>query len=324
MNIIDFYGCSFTESPKLPYTPPSDRFDLELYSMHCHVTKPISGFLEFDMAYNNQSNYEINNYGKGSFGNFTIHNVISNKVKKLNRFDNNIAIVQLSAILRNEHSWECIQEKERYEKDDKDVFNIDFAKVKPDYIVQSETMDDYYNLHIQNFKNIINLLKENYDRYIIFFGWDITTKEFRKIFLNSELKEEILYWNYEYPLTSTQYFENDVYYVPAFKKYKGTTGGMLDYSANKLPQNIRYVSDRDHHPSYFSNKVFYEEIVKPFISSDISFKKSYFEEDNVKIFEQFLEQLLKNKLNGEKWENYSYSELQMESIGYVRKQILNK
>jgi hypothetical protein len=324
MNVIDFFGCSFTEAPKLPYNPSVDKFDIELYSMHCHVTKPMSGFLEFDMAYNNCNDYQINNYGKGSFGNFTIKNVITNKVKKLNKEDNNIAIVQLSALLRNEHSWECIQEKGRYQKEDKEVFDIDFNAVKPDYIVEVSSMEEYYQSHIDNLKSILSLLKENYNRYIIFFGWDVSTKEFAKVANEVGLYDEILNYTYDYPLSKREYFENNDSFNDFIKRCRGKRGGLLEYSANKLPEEIRYAGERDHHPSYFSNKIFYEEIIKPFLKVDINLDKEYFNEDVVIQFEEFLKELCVKKLKGGEWENYNYPELQMETIGYVRNTILKK
>ena len=74
--VIDFFGCSFTQFPKYPYQIPTDKFDVELYSMHSHNTKTLSSFLDFDLAYNLNTNYEVNNYGLGSFGNFTIFKTV--------------------------------------------------------------------------------------------------------------------------------------------------------------------------------------------------------------------------------------------------------
>jgi hypothetical protein len=324
MNVIDFFGCSFTETPKLSRIPSKDKFDIELYSMHCHVTKPTSGFLEFDMVYNDCNDYQINNYGKGSFGNFTIKSVLSNKVKKLNKEDNNIAIVQLSALLRNEYSWECIQEKDRYKHEDKEVFDIDFNVVKPDYIVEVSSMEEYYQSHIDNFKSIITLLKENYDRYIIFFGWDVSTKEFNKLATEAGLFDEIITYTYDFPLSKREYFENSDAFNDFIKRCRGKRGGLLEYSANKLPEEIRYAGERDHHPSYFSNKVFYEEVLKPFLTIDLNLNKTYFTEEVVIEFEEYLKQMLPKKLKGGEFENYNYPQLQMETIGYVRNTILKK
>ncbi len=313
MNVIDFFGCSFTESPKMQH---SDGFSIEEYSNHCHITKPISEFLRYDLSYNNLNDCEINNYGKGSFGNFTIHNVIRNKAKKLNIYDTNIAVVQLSALLRNEHSWKSIQEVDY----DSDVFDIDFNSVRADYFVEEvSSLVEYYQKHIDNFKSIIETLKSNYDKFIIFFGWDFTTAEFDNLFIESGLTDIIQTYQYDYPLSNLQYFENDTFYSKELKKYKGVRGGLLDYCANKLPERMRYVSDRDHHPSYFSNKIFYLDIIKPFINSIIKFDRTYLNDEKLLKFETFLIELLNNKYSGEKWETYSYSELHHEIEKIIKK-----
>ena len=320
---VDFFGCSFTESPKLPYTPLSDKFDIELYSMHCQVTKPISGFLEFDVAYNNQTDFRINNYGKGSFGNFTIKNVISNKVHKLNKADKNLAIVQLSALLRTEHSWQGIQDKDRYYDDTENVFDIDFNEVRPDYFVEGVlSMNEFYQKHLNNLNNIIELLKDNYDDYIIFFGWDISTPDFDLIANESNLYDIIKLYPYEYSLSKIEYFENMDSYNYLDKTYKGMRGGLLEYSSNKLPEEIRYVSEKDHHPSYFSNKIFYVDVIKPFIQKHTNIDNTYFDENKVIQFEEFLKSLYIKKLKGGEWCDYEYSSLQMEIIKYIRTNIL--
>ncbi len=328
MTNIDFFGCSFTEFLKYPYEIPKGVIDLQLYSMHSHNTKTLSSFLDFDLAYNNNSNYIVNNYGKGSFGNFTICNVIQNRVNKLDKTSNNIAIVQLSAILRSEHSWQSIKNANRY-YDDKDIFNIDFERVKPDYIVEESSMDEFYQKHIDNLAQIIDTLKSNYNNFFIFFGWDVLTDEFYKFFKLSELEKIIPLYSYEYKLKEFQYFENADNYNYHLKTYKGDTGGMLEYSSNLIENEIlRYVGGKvnDHHPSYFSNKIFYFDIVRKFIESntDFSFSSNHSLEEDVIKFENFLESLLIKKAAGGEWQDYQYSDLQKETIMYIRKHILNK
>jgi hypothetical protein len=328
MTNIDFFGCSFTEFLKYPYQPPKGIIDLELYSMHSHNTKTLSSFLEFDLAYNNNSNYVVNNYGKGSFGNFTICNVIENRVNKLDKTNDNIAIVQLSAILRSEHSWQSIKTANRY-YDDKDIFDIDFERVKPDYIVEESSMDEFYEKHIDNINRIINTLKSNYNKFFIFFGWDVLTDEFYKFFESTELDKIIPLYPYKYRLKEFQYFENSDNYDYQLKTYVGKTGGMLEYSSNLIENEIlRYVGGKvnDHHPSYFSNKIFYFDIIREFIkdNTNFDFSKNYLLEKDVIKFERFLETLLIKKSKGGEWEDYQYSELQKETIMYIRNNILNK
>lgn len=323
---IDFFGCSFTQFANYPYQPPKGRMDLELYSMHSQNTKTLSSFLDFDLAYNNNSDYQINNYGRGSYGNFTICNVIENKTKTINKKDTNIAVVQLSAILRNEQSWETIKHDSKI-SNLSDVFNIDFDRVKPDYIVEDKSIGNFYEKHINNLKNIINLLKENYTKFIIFFGWDIFTPEFYALFRISTLNTIIPLYNYEYKLTSTQYFENIKNYNSSTKIYKGISGGMLEYASNKLDNQLfRYVSEVDHHPSYFSNKIFYTDVVREFLkdNTNLHFDKNYFLENNIIQFENFLQNLLIKKSIGNEWENYNYSDLQKEIILHIRNNIFNK
>ena len=93
--MLTLYAVSVDE---YPYSIPSDKFDIGLYSFHSHNTKPLSSFLDFDLAYNSNENYEVNNYGKGSFGNFTICNVLENKTKKLNK-ENHLQIKLLALYL---------------------------------------------------------------------------------------------------------------------------------------------------------------------------------------------------------------------------------
>jgi hypothetical protein len=327
MTNIDFFGCSFTQCINYPYQPPKGIIDLELYSMHSNNTKTLSSFLDFDLAYNNNSDYEVNNYGRGSYGNFTICNVIENKTKKLNKSDTNIAIVQLSAILRNEHSWETIKHDSKV-SNLSNIFDIDFDRVKPDYIVEDKSMEEFYQRHIDNIKHIISMLETNYDKFFIFFGWDILTPECYSLFKLNNINHIPLY-EYAYKLSSFQYFENSSNYNYEAKTYKGTTGGMLEYSSNKLDNELlRYVGgkEKDHHPSYFSNKIFYNDIVKEFLknNTNLNFSKNYFLEDSVIKFENFLETVLIKKSIGEEWEQYNYSELQKEIILYIRNQILKK
>lgn len=328
MTNIDFFGCSFTQFIDYPYQPPKGKVDLELYSMHSNNTKTLSSFLDFDLAYNDNSDYEVNNYGRGSYGNFTICNIIENKTKKLNKSDTNIAIVQLSAILRNEHSWETIKHDFKVSNLN-DIFDIDFDRVKPDYIVEDKSMEEFYQRHIDNIKHIISILENNYNKFFIFFGWDILTPEFYSLFKLNNLNKVIPLYEYDYKLSSFEYFENSSNYNYAAKTYKGTTGGMLEYSSNKLDnESLRYVGgkEKDHHPSYFSNKVFYIDVIREFLknNTNLDFNKNYFLENSIIKFENFLQIVLTKKSIGEEWEQYNYPDLQKEIILHIRNQILNK
>ena len=325
--VIDFFGCSFTQFAQYPYSIPSDKFDIGLYSFHSHNTKPLSSFLDFDLAYNSNENYEVNNYGRGSFGNFTICNVLENKTKKLNKENNNVAVVQLSAILRNEQSWETIKQENKYYIKTDDVFTIDFDRVKPDYICDVMNINKFYSNHFSNLEKMIHLLEQNYTKFIIFFGWDVATIDFLKIFENWKYKNLINSYEYEYKLDSSQYFENNLNYDTNTKLYKGVLGGLLDYGSNKLEEQFRYVGGRvnDHHPSYFTNKIFYSDVIRNFVSNstNLNFDKLYFTEKEVIEFEEFLKELLVKKAKGNEWENYEYHDLQKETIMYIRKHILN-
>lgn len=325
--VIDFFGCSFTQFLDYPYPIPNDKLDIELYSIHSQMTKTLSSFLDFDLAYNSNKDYEVNNYGRGSFGNFTICNVLENKTKKLNKENNNIAVVQLSAILRNEHSWETIKKENKHHIKNDDVFDIDFDRVKPDYICEVTDITKFYSIHISNLNKMIELLKENYQRFIIFFGWDITTNDFCKLFDKWEHRNLIQTYPYEYTLSKSEYFENQRNYDTNTNLYKGETGGLLEYSSNSLEEKFRYVGGKanDHHPSYFANKIFYLDILRNFISTetDLNFDKSYFVENSVIKFEEFLKELLVKKARGNEWEDYEYPDLQRECINYIRGNILN-
>jgi len=327
MKQIDFFGCSFTEAPMWEMNPTLGEFDVLLYSMHCQSTKPVSNFLEFDLAYNNIDSYKVNNFGGGSFGNHVIKEIIKNRVGNNNLKEDGIAIVQLSALLRNPRSFETIFSSQysaltNAEKYGISEFNINCENVRADYFVEVEDMSDYYNIHIKNIEEIVEILTKNYNNFFINFGWDVSTKEFEKLWKESGVKNFVKTWEYEYPLKNLAYFENQSKYNLMEKKCKGTMGGMLEYSANQLDESLRYVHiTEDHHPSYFSNKIFYIEIIKPFFQKYIDLPKNYFELDEVSKFEKFLEELLPKK---ESTDGKIYAEMQVEIVKFIRSSILKQ
>jgi len=136
----------------------------------------------------------------------------------------------------------------------------------------------------------------------------------------------IKYYPYRYKISSMEYFENNDNYDTVTKRYKGSYGGLLEYSSNKLDEVYRYVGGKtnDHHPSYFSNKIFYTDIIRKFISdeTDLNFDETYFNQSDIIEFEKFLKILLVKKSKTNEWENYEYSDLQRETIQYIRKNIL--
>lgn len=327
MKQIDFFGCSFTEAPMWEMNPKLGEFDVLLYSMHCQSTKPVSNFLEFDLAYNNIHSYKVNNFGGGSFGNHVIKEVIKNRVNNSNLKDGNIAIVQLSALLRNPVSFETIFSSQystltKVEKYGINEFNINADNVRADYFIEVDNMEDYYNTHIKNIEEIVNLLDKNYSKFFIHFGWDVSTKEFEKLWKESTIKNFVKTWEYDYSLKNLAYFENQTRYSIVTKKCKGTMGGMLDYSANQLDESIRYVHiTGDHHPSYFSNKIFYIDIIKPFLKEMLNLDRSYFKESNLIEFEDFLKTLLPTK---ESTDGRIYGEMQTKIVNYIKNNIINK
>ncbi len=154
MKQIDFFGCSFTEAPMWEMNPKLGELDILLYSMHTQSTKPVSNFLEFDLAYNNQSGYKVNNFGGGSFGNHVIKEILKNRIKNSNTKEG-VAIVQLSALLRNTQSYENIftspySSLTKSQKYGITEFNIIGGNVRNDYFVETDNLEDYYNLHIKN------------------------------------------------------------------------------------------------------------------------------------------------------------------------------
>ena len=84
---IHFFGCSFTQNTnsKFRATRP---ISMQEYVGHTHITKVQSNFLEFDLAYNDNSDYCITNFGNGSYGNFTIGSTIDKRVESLEGNDN--------------------------------------------------------------------------------------------------------------------------------------------------------------------------------------------------------------------------------------------
>lgn len=304
MITIDFFGCSFTQNTKDDYRVERP-ISIREYSEHTHITKVQSNFLEFDLAYNNNTEYEINNFGRGSYGNFTIGSVIENRIPQLNKDNKNIAIVQLSALLRNEESLKGVIER----KDVKSVFTFDYDKIKSDYIVDDVNITDFYSKHVSNIENIYKNISSNYTSFLIYFGWDITTKEFVELFKQSDVYDKIVTFEYDYDLSEIKYFGNWDSFSNG--RYKGQYGGMLEYSSNHLVEEIRYCSETDQHPSYFSNKVFYKDILRNFIRevTDLNLSKSIFEHSDIKEYENFLVSLVAGKYRNGFCRDYSYEQL---------------
>jgi len=327
MNEIDFFGCSFTETPAFSNLPIIGEFDIMKYASHCQSTKPISNFLEYDLLYNSVDNFNVNNFGGGSFGNHVIKEVIKNRIKTIDKTKKNIAIVQLSALLRNPASFEHLFYGQhstllKFKKNYVDWFDINPDKVRNDYFVEFNNMYSFYKTHVENLEDIIHILRENYFDFYIHFGWDFSTKDFELFFKQNDNLKIIGKWDYEFDLNSLAYFENQSNYDKLFKKIKGKYGGMLEYSANKLENKLRYVHiTQDHHPSYFTNKIFYIEIIKPFILNFVQLNKNYFELDEVIKFENFLAELLPTK---ESTDGRIYAEMGDIIIKFIRNSILNE
>lgn len=325
MNQIDFFGCSFTEAPAFSNLPLNGEFDILKYAMHCQTTKPTSNFLEYDLRYNSISNFIVNNYGGGSFGNHVIKEVIKNKVKTLDKSKNNLAIVQLSALLRNEMSFNQLFFSEHSSlKKNSEIFLIDPESVKNDYFVNYKNIDVFYKIHLKNLEEIIDILQNNYSNFYIHFGWDIFTKNFLILYSKSKCFEIIKSWKYDFNITPhyQTFFENHSNFIIDEKRMRGKFGGMLEYSSNKVEEKLRYVHiNDDHHPSYFSNKIFYLEIIRPFILNFIELNKNYFELDEVLKFENFLAELLPKK---ESTDGRIYGEMQAEIVEFIRSFILKE
>ena len=321
MKNIDFFGCSFTETPIWPRLPKCGKFDIEAYSVHCQTTKPISSFVQFDLAYNDNEEYEVHNFGGGSFGNHVIKEIIKNRIKEIDTKAENIAIVQLSALLRTEASFDGIFNSEHSSLKKgkyyyKNVFEILPENVKMDYFVEVANMDEYYKLHIENIKEILTLLKENYKHFYIYFGWDIFTRDFKKLFKEDSISSEIKTWDYNFKVGKLAWFENREGYNEFTKVYKGDCGGLLEYSSNRLDEAIRYTHiTEDHHPSYFSNKIFYIDIIREFLKPMLNLNKSYFELENLIKFENYLAELLPTK---ESTDGRIYGEFEMKLIKFIR------
>lgn len=327
MNQIDFFGCSFTEAPMWEMLPKVGEFNLPLYSQHTQTTKPVSNFLEFDLAYNNITDYKVNNFGGGSFGNHFIKEVIKNRVNEIDKTKDNIAIVQLSALLRNPHSFETVFTSQyspltKIEKYNITCFNVKPENVRNDYFVEFDNMEDYYKSHIKNIQEMIEVLDENYKKYYIHFGWDVSTRDFEKLWEVSDLKSVVNSWKYEFPLVNLAYFENQEKYNRIDKKASGKFGGMLEYSANKLDESLRYVHIKDdHHPSYFSNKIFYIEVIREFLNPILNFNQDYFGREDLIKFEEFLKNLIPTK---ESTDGAIYAQFQSQIIRYIYNEILHK
>jgi hypothetical protein len=198
MTNIDFFGCSFTQNTNSNFRA-TRPISMQEYVGHTHITKVQSNFLEFDLAYNENNDYLITNFGKGSYGNFTIGSTIDKRVQSLEGNDN-LAIVQLSAIIRNEASLESVLKMNP---------NFDRDFIKYDYITDDiNNMNDFYTIHVNNIERIYDVVSKNYNKFLIYFGWDITTKEFIEIFKKSKVYDKIVTFQYDYDLSEIKYFGN--------------------------------------------------------------------------------------------------------------------
>jgi hypothetical protein len=302
---IDFFGCSFTQNTnsKFRATRP---ISMQEYVGHTHITKVQSNFLEFDLAYNDNIDYSITNFGNGSYGNFTIGSIIDTRVESLEG-NHNIAIVQLSAIIRNEDSLESVLKMNS---------NFDRNTIKYDYITDDiHNMDEFYTIHVANIERIYDVVSKNYNKFLIYFGWDITTKDFIEIFKKSKVYDKVVTFEYDYELSEIKYFGNQDNLVNG--RYKGQYGGLLEYASNHLVEEVRYCSETDQHPSYFSNKLFYKDILRNFLreETNLNLSKNILDTQIVKEYENFLVGLVAGKYKNGFYRNYSYEELH-KSIDY--------
>ena len=299
MTNVDFFGCSFTQNTnsKFRATRP---ISMQEYVGHTHITKVQSNFLEFDLAYNDNVDYCITNFGNGSYGNFTIGSTIDKRIESLEGTDN-IAIVQLSAIIRNEDSLESVLK-----------MNPTFDKntIKYDYITDDiHNMDEFYTIHVSNIERIYDVVSKNYNKFLIYFGWDITTKDFIEIFKKSKVYDKVVTFDYDYDLSEIKYFGNQDNLING--RYRGKYGGLLEYASNHLVEEIRYCSETDQHPSYFSNKLFYKDILRNFIikETELNLSKNILDTEIVKQYENFLVGLVEGKYKKGVYRNYSYEGL---------------
>jgi hypothetical protein len=305
MTNIDFFGCSFTQNANSNFRA-TRPISMQEYVGHTHITKVQSNFLEFDLAYNQNTDYLITNFGKGSYGNFTIGSTIDKRVESLEGNDS-VAIVQLSAIIRNEASLESVL---------KDNSNFDRDVIKYDYITDDiNNMNDFYTIHVNNIERIYDVVSKNYNKFLIYFGWDITTKEFIEIFKKSKVYDKIITFQYDYDLSEIKYFGNYDNFING--RYRGEYGGLLEYASNHLVEEIRYCSETDHHPSYFSNKLFYKDILRNFIreETDLTLSKNLLDIEIIKQYENFLVGLVAGKYKNGFYRDYSYEAL-YKSIEY--------
>lgn len=305
MTNIDFFGCSFTQNTNSNFRA-TRPISMQEYVGHTHITKVQSNFLEFDLAYNENTDYLITNFGKGSYGNFTIGSTIDKRVESLEGNDS-VAIVQLSAIIRNEASLESVL---------KDNSNFDRDVIKYDYITDDiNNMNDFYTIHVNNIERIYDVVSKNYNKFLIYFGWDITTKEFIEIFKKSKVYDKIVTFQYDYDLSEIKYFGNYDNFING--RYRGEYGGLLEYASNHLVEEIRYCSETDHHPSYFSNKLFYKDILRNFIreETNLTLSKNLLDIEIIKQYENFLVGLVAGKYKNGFYKDYSYEAL-YKSIEY--------
>jgi len=305
MTNIDFFGCSFTQNTNSNFRA-TRPISIQEYVGHTHITKVQSNFLEFDLAYNENTDYLITNFGKGSYGNFTIGSTIDKRVESLGGMDN-VAIVQLSAIIRNKESLETVLKADS---------NFDRDFIKYDYITDDiNNMNDFYTIHVNNIERIYDVVSKNYNKFLIYFGWDITTKEFIEIFKKSKVYDKIVTFQYDYDLSEIKYFGNYDNFIDG--RYKGDYGGLLEYSSNYLVEEIRYCSETDHHPSYFSNKLFYKDILRNFIreETDLKLSSDILDTEIIKQYENFLVGLVAGKYKNGFYRDYSYEAL-YKSIEY--------
>jgi hypothetical protein len=170
-------------------------------------------------------------------------------------------------------------------------------------------MDEFYTIHVNNIERIYDVVSKNYNKFLIYFGWDITTKDFIEIFKKSKVYDKVVTFEYDYDLSEIKYFGNQDNLING--RYRGKYGGLLEYASNHLVEEIRYCSETDHHPSYFSNKLFYKDILRNFIikETELNLSKNILDTEIVKQYENFLVGLVDGKYKNGVYRNYSYEGL---------------
>lgn len=269
---IIFAGCSFSDEGV-----GSDDFDLTPLheavtygSLRSPSTLKIHKYFALDLINQNIDNVIIHTIARGSYGNHVIFDKLKNKVleiKKKYPGDIVCASIQLSAFMRNGIMKGL------------DVNALDYPyDYSTSHIDSVDVLKLHFEKHIQNIEDIYNFCNDYNIKNIIYFGWaNLFTSDFKMFNLMhkiSELQKIMFFYEYKEsydemtsycsgnkPLNKAKEIDN----IKTWRTLPDKFGGITEYARDHLEVGTRYHLHFDAHPSSKAYRVFYNNVIKPWL-----------------------------------------------------------